>query len=71
MIHISQIVIHVLAGVIRGFMYHDAYFNKMAHSVVTFLMRRSTGVIHIQVKVHTEGDCVYLYSNLSHFFIHA
>ena len=27
--------------------------------------------IHIQVKVHTEGDCVYLYSNLSHFFIHA
>lgn len=26
-------------------------------------MCRSTGVIHIQVKVHTEGDCVYLYLN--------
>ena len=36
MIHISQIVIHVLDGVIRGFMYHDAYFYKMVHSVFHF-----------------------------------
>ena len=46
-------------------------FLQNGTQCVPFLIRRNTSVIHIQVKVHTEGDCVYLYSNLSHFFTHA
>lgn len=42
-------------------------FHQNGTQRVPFLMRRSTGLIHIQLKVHTKGCCVYLYLNLSHF----
>lgn len=53
-------VIHILAGVIRGFSITMFIFNKMAHNGFHFI-RRSTDVIYIQVKIHTEGGlCVSL-----------